>query len=239
MTTKDKKFIIACVLGDGCINQRFVNNTVQARFMLRHSNKQFDYFIWKVDRLKSILDRSQAKNFTKKSSHFYEDNSGRSNILSVKFERNHPYFKILYPFIYRNGHKTFSRKVLNRLDAEGLAVWWMDDGSLYNHKYKGNLVGNTYSKCSGILNTYLSKEENEVIIKYFNEVWGVTFRLEKEKKFYRLRLNTTECRKLFPIIEPYIVPSMLYKIDIKVGKRIEDNTHPLPSNVEGEDMIQE
>lgn len=233
MTNNDKKFIIACVLGDGCINKRVINNTEQCRFLLKHSNKQFDYFIWKVNKLKQILNNSKHKN----SNYFLEKNSGRSNITAVRFERNHPYFKILYRFIYQNNKKTFSRKVLDRLNPEGLAIWFMDDGSLYNSKYKGKKY-DTYSKCTARLNTYLSKEENEIIIKYFIEKWNIEWKLEKEKSFYRLRCNTTEFRKFVEIIKDYIVPSMLYKIDIKVGQQFNYKTHPLPSNVEGEDIVQ-
>jgi hypothetical protein len=229
MSNEDKKFIIACILGDGCINSRIINNTVQCRFMLRHSNKQFDYFIWKVNELKRILDKKQAKN----SEYSYEDNSGRSKILSVRFERNHPYFKTLHKFIYPNNKKTFSKKVLNRLNAKGLAIWFMDDGSLYNAKYN-----NKYSKCTARLNTYLSKEENEIIIKYFMEKWNIRWVLEKEKQFYRLRCNTTEFRKFVEIIKDYIVPSMFYKINIKVGQEVTNNTYPLPDNAEGEDIVQ-
>jgi len=238
MTKSDKNFIIACVLGDGCINQRIVNNTVQARFMLRHSNKQFDYFLWKVEKLKTILSSSQAKTFQKKSDYYYEDESGRSKILSVKFERNHPYFKILYRFIYQNKRKTFSRKVLDRLDPLGLAIWYMDDGSIYNAKYKRKDGVENYRSCTIRLNTYLSEKENEVIIKYFKDVWNINWYQEKEKKFYRLRCGKAdEINKFFTIIKPFIIPSMLYKINIKIGQQVIHKTYPLPSNVEGEDIV--
>lgn len=236
MTTKDKKFILACVLGDGCINQRIVNNTIQARFIMRHSNKQLDYFLWKVEQLKKALEKTQAKDFRKKSNYYFEDESGRSKILSVKFERNHPYFKILYKFIYKDGKKTFSKKVLNRLDEKGLAIWFMDDGSLYNAKHVGKEYI-TYRTCTARLNTYLSKEENEIIIKYFKEVWNIEWKLEKEKRFYRLRCNTTEFRKFVEIIKPFIIPSMMYKIDIKVGQKILNKTYPQTDNAVGEDIV--
>jgi len=236
MTKQDKNFIIACVLGDGCINKRIIHNTVQCRFLLKHSGKQIDYFYWKVERLKTILFGSQAKTFQKQSTASFEDNNGRSKILAVRFERNHPYFKVLHRFIYQNNKKTFSKKVLNRLTPEGLAVWYMDDGSLYNAKYQGRKYS-TYSKCTARLNTYLSKEENQIIIDYFKEKWNVEWKLEQEKGFYRLRCNTTEFRKFVEIIKPYIVPTMLYKIDIKVGQQIIDKTHPQTDNAVGEDIV--
>jgi len=237
MTTKEKKFILSCVLGDGCINQRIISNTVQCRFLLKHSIKQFEYFNWKVQKLMAILDSSQSKNFQRKSNYSIEQNCGRSKIDAVRFERNHPFFKILYKFIYINGHKTFSRKVLDRLDQEGLAIWFMDDGSLYNAVYKGKKYS-IYSKCTARLNTYLSKEENEVIIKYFKERWNIEWKNEKEKNFYRLRCNTTEFRKFVEIINPYIYPSMKYKVDIKVGQVVNHNTQLQTDNAVDEDIVQ-
>jgi len=161
MTQKEKQFLLACVLGDGCINKRIINNTVQCRFLLHHSNKQADYFLWKVEKIRKILDKADSKNSTWR----YENTSGRSKILSVKFERNHPYFKNLYGFIYQNKTKTFSKKVLNKLDIEGLAIWYMDDGSLYNYKKLYPDGTYKYNKCSMTLNTYLSHEENKIIVK--------------------------------------------------------------------------
>ena len=227
MTKNDKNFILACVLGDGCINKRIINNTIQCRYLMRHSNTQFDYFKWKVDKLKNIFDKSQKKDFKIKSDWQYENNSGKSKILSVKFERNHPYLKSLYKFIYQNNKKTFSQKVLNRLNIEGIAIWYMDDGSLYNVKYKTSRNTYRYKTAQCTLNTYLSEKENEVICKWFKEKYDINWRIVKDKKFTRLQMGTKEARKFFGLIEDFIHSSMMYKIDIKVGQEIECNTlHP-------------
>lgn len=228
MTKKEKNFILACVLGDGCINKRIINNTIQCRYLMRHSNTQFDYFKWKVDRLISIFDKSQNKQFKIKSNWSYENNSGKSKILSVRFERNHPYLKSLYNFIYQNGKKTFSKKVLNRLDLEGIAVWYMDDGSLYNVKYKTSKNTYKYRTAQCTLNTYLSEKENEIIVKWFKNNYDINWRIVKDKSFTRLQMGTKEARKFFALIKDFIHPSMMYKIDIKVGQEIKCNTlHPV------------
>ena len=82
------------------------------------------------------------------------------------------------------------------------------------------------------------KEENQIIINFFKKKWDIEWKLEKEKSFYRLRCNTTEFRKFVEIIKPYVVPSMMYKIDIKVGQQLNHKTYPQTDNAVGEDIVQ-
>ena len=37
----------------------------------------------------------------------------------------------------------------------------------------------------------------------------------KDRKAYRIRLNTTDCKQLIEIIKPYIHPVFNYKIDMQ------------------------
>lgn len=75
----------------------------------------------------------------------------------------------------------------------------MDDGGLSQKKRNGKVHANDL-----ILNTHLSKEENQVIIDYFKEEWDIHFTQIKNKNRYRLRCGTREARKFISIVEPYI-----------------------------------
>jgi predicted 3-demethylubiquinone-9 3-methyltransferase (glyoxalase superfamily) len=130
----------------------------------------------------------------------------------------------LYSFIYVNGKKTFSKKVLNRLSLEGIAIWYMDDGSLYNVKYKTSKNTYRYRTAQCMLNTYLSKEENEVIVKWFKDKYDIKWRIVKDKNFTRLQMGTKQARKFIALIKDYIHPSMMYKTEIKVGQEVSYNT---------------
>ncbi len=106
------------------------------------------------------------------------------------------------------GHKIISRKFLNNLDDESIALWYMDDGSMSIKKRRNG-------KPHGIevtLNTYLSTGENQIIIDYFLDVWDIRWGLNKSKNSYRLRMGKTEAKKMFKIINPYVIDSMKYKI---------------------------
>ena len=55
-------------------------------------------------------------------------------------------FSFLCKHLYSNtGRKKISLKYLNELSPLGLAVWWMDDGSLCNSK--GNRWGKLCTEC--------------------------------------------------------------------------------------------
>lgn len=219
MTKKEKDFTLACVLGDGCINKRIVNNTPQCRFLLKHSIKQKDYFLWKVEKLSKALSKSD-RTCEKRSVWSIEENSGRSNITALRFERNHPYLKDLYSFIYQGGKKTFSKKVLNRLTLEGLAIWYMDDGNMYNVKYLTSRGTYRYRMVRCTLNTYLSEAENQVIVDYFKKKYDIEWLITKDKGLTRLQMSTKQARKFIDLIKDYIHPSMMYKTEIKVGQEL-------------------
>ena len=76
----------------------------------------------------------------------------------------------------------------------------MDDGSMSIKKIDGKPRGAEIT-----LNTYLTTEENQVIIDFFQS----QFNINKSKGKYRLRMGKKEAMKFFPMI----IPSMRYKID--------------------------
>lgn len=232
MTIKEKNFILACAIGDGCISRGFIQNSwLRYRFLLKHSEKQKEYFHWKCKQLESILSKSKCR---VKYWKLYV-NSGKSQINALQYEKNNnKVLKPIYNLLYRSNKKTLSRKVLDKFDAQGLAIWYMDDGSLSHYKYKRGDGTEIYRRCVATLNTYLSKEENIIIQKYFREKWNVEWNIHKDKGFFRLVCGTKEFRKFKQIIEPYIHETMKYKINIKVSQR----ATPKPEMV-GDDIVEQ
>ena len=86
----------------------------------------------------------------------------------------------------------------------------MDDGSLSYKKREGKVHGREIH-----LNTYCSLEEARVIQAYFKEVWDVSWTVVPTKGLFRLRMGSNEAIKFFTIINPYIIPSMKYKVDLQ------------------------
>ena len=88
----------------------------------------------------------------------------------------------------------------------------MDDGGLSQKKQDGVVVANDL-----MLNTGLQKEENQTIIDYFLEVWGIQFTQVKNHNCYRLRCGTKEARKFISIVYPYVsqLKCFEHKLNIK------------------------
>ena len=63
------------------------------------------------------------------------------------------------------------------------------------------------------LNTDYSQSENEIVITYFSEVWGVNWGLSKGQKYYRLRMGTKAGKEFIALIRPYVPETMLYKVE--------------------------
>ena len=66
------------------------------------------------------------------------------------------------------------------------------------------------------------KENNQIIIDYFKEVWNISFYQFKEgKDTYSLCCGTQEGIKFIEIVKPYIesCPSMIYKIQYDLSQR--------------------
>lgn len=206
-TKESRNLLIGMLLGDGTIS----NNNV---FKLAHSTEQKDYLEWKIIQLKEAAIRNTGiKSYI--SSRGYNKGSGvlytQLNII--------PFIKVLRRAVYKNGKKTFSRKLLNRLDEKGIAIWFMDDGHINIRKDKGRPCG-FYIKIS----TCEPKDEMQVIIDFFKEQWNINFYMFHEGKkedSYSLCCGTKEGLKFIELVKPYVsqVPSMIHKITYDLTQR--------------------
>lgn len=202
---ESRNLLISMLLGDGTIS----NNNV---FKLSHGYKQKEYLEWKIN----LLNEYGIKNNGLKE---YVSTKGY-NIGDVVYYTQLsiiPFVKLLRRIIYKPKKTYTNRKILNRLNALGVAIWYMDDGHINIRKTNDKIHG-FYVKIA----TCLSKENNQIIIDYFKEVWNVSFYQFKEgKETYSLCCGTQEGIKFIEIVKPYIesCPSMIYKIQYDLSQR--------------------
>ncbi len=196
MNKINRGILVGMALGDGHIKA----NKSNARLTFIHCIAQKDYLNYKINLLHSVFGGKKPK-ITEFNNNGY---------LGVRSGKSNRYFKILHNWLYLKNKKTFSLKILNFLTPHGIAIWWMDDGSLYMKKRDGKIHAR-----EGILSTYESLEVNKLISKWFSDNYDIQFIPVKSKGSYRLRINTTNLKLFIPIIKPYIIPSMHYKIDMK------------------------
>lgn len=208
ITKESRNLLIGMLLGDGTIQS---NNV----FKLAHCEQQKDYLEWKIKQLNNAgIRNSGIKTYISSNGYnvgktvFYT----RINII--------PFIKVLRRVFYKSTKKIANRKLLNRLDAKGVAIWYMDDGYINIRKDKDGRPMGFYIKIA----TCLPKEELQIIINYFKEAWNINFYMfheGKKENSYSLCCGTKEGLKFIEIVKPYVsqVPSMIHKITYDLSQR--------------------
>ena len=103
--------------------------------------------------------------------------------------------------IFYSDHKKVIPKLFLRknFDPFALAIWIMDDGAAD----KNQLRINTQS---------FSLEENLWLIKFLQTKFGIKSTINVDRRKYRLRIANSSMNLLKKLINPYIIPSMFYKL---------------------------
>jgi len=191
------------ILGDGSLT---APPRGHSRLEITHVDHT-DYLEWKKSIIENITgaeikDRPPSK-------------SGYSDNWSQRLRsKTHPVFSILRERLYApRDRKAIDVHALKILTPLGLAILYQDDGSYSCVDYKGrygvdrNLLIHTMA---------YGELENEALARTIVKRSGLIFRVNRVKKSsglkYRLRLRTSDIDKFFEMIEPYIVPSMMYKL---------------------------
>lgn len=207
ITKESRNLLIALLLGDGTIS----NNNV---FKLAHCIEQKDYLEWKI---KQLNEAGLRNNGVKE----YISSKGFNVGKTVCYTQINiiPFIKVLRRVFYKPYKNIANRKLLNRLDTKGLAIWYMDDGHI-NYRKTGNKIHGFYIKIA----TCLPKEDLQIIIDYFKEVWDIEFYMFHEgrkKDSYSLCCGTKQGIKFIELIKEYVnqVPSMKYKIQYDLSQR--------------------
>lgn len=202
---KSRNLLIGLLLGDGTISNNYV-------FKLSHCEQQRDYLEWKI---KLLSDNGIKTNSIKEYISTCGYNSGKKVLytqLSII-----PFIKVLRRIFYKPKKILGNRKLLNRLSAQEIAIWYMDDGCINIRKSKNKIHG-FYIRIA----TCLPEKELQIIIDYFKEVWNISFyKISEGKGTYSLCCGTKEGVKFINIIKSYVqqVPSMLHKIQYNLSQR--------------------
>jgi len=183
LTKKEKSIIVGSVLGDGYL--RIVPGRKNALFEIDSSIKQKFYIDWKYQALKRIVITPPRRR------------KGNGTRIAYRFStRQHPDLTEIYQKFYQNGKKIVPEFQLNSLI---MAVWFMDDGSKTYKTYYLNTQGFDYLSQKRLIET-LKKE------------YGIESSLNRDKIYYRIRIRTGSADRFRRIINPYIVPTMRYKL---------------------------
>lgn len=209
ISLSQKQVILGGLLGDAsCSPKKLIS--------FSQSERQKDYLIWKSNFFDKGNNINTANNIWNNKSYL------RYYFYYYIKKEDEAFYSFIRKNLYSNGRKKISLKYLNELTPLAIAIWWMDDGCLCLSK--GNRYGKWATEC-------FNYEEHLLLQKYFKEKWGINVQIKVEKnKFYFLRLNVAEMKKLIKIIYKYVceIPSMIYKVDLqyfydsRIGNDFED-----------------
>lgn len=206
ISEEKKSLLIALLIGDGTISNNFV-------FKLSHSKDQTEFLNWKIGLLEELgIKNNGLKEYVSKCGY----NTGKPVIYSQM--SINPTIKALRRSIYVP-KKKITKKLLNWLTPQGLAIWYMDDGCMnVNTSKQRSSIQHTMK-----IATCVDSETCDEIIEYFQERWDIKFRPFKEGKgtFSIATSCEADTAKFAKIVKPFIlqVPSLLYKIRTDLTKQ--------------------
>jgi hypothetical protein len=166
------QILLGSYLGDGYISKQSNYSTYRLKFT--HSKKQESYFklkcnIFNIDK-KYLIDSGYTK---------------KKNILTSNYSST---------FIIND----FIENELVNIDARGLAIWYMDDGSINNNSI--SLHTNKFSYDENL-------KLKDILLNNFN----LNCTISKNKNYYYLRLDVKNSKSFLKMIKTYMHPDLFYK----------------------------
>ena len=184
LTQVQKSLIEGSLLGDGCL--RIQGKRVNALFEVNHTFKQKEYVDWKYELLKNIVITPP------------KPRKGKGVRIAYRFTtRSVPVLTEYHKKFYQNKKKIIPDCLF--FTPLLLAVWFMDDGS----KSRSSFYLNTQQFC---IADQIKLQET------LNAQWSIKTSLNKDKKYYRIRIRSEDALKFRSIVKPYILPIFNYKL---------------------------
>ena len=162
MDKYSKGVLLGITLGDSHIR----NNRIE----IRHSISQKDYLEYKSRRIFELLGKEKNPNLREISNNGFK---------AVDFSVSNKVFGLIRKILYKP-KKYISKDILRLIPDEGIAFWYMDDGSLYEKK---NSKGYEL-----VISTYCDTEEEAIgICEFFKERYDCNFTVKRNKGKFSVR----------------------------------------------------
>jgi len=187
--------IIGSLLGDARLERRSIGlrNPITARLRVHQGERQKDYVFWKYGMLQDLVSKGPREiSWTNPKRDLHE--------VSWYFHtRSLETFGLLHACFYKNGVKILPEGIFDLFTPQMMAVWFMDDGS------------NTVQ--SFTLSTHSFQEpEQHMIARFLKEAYGISATIIKDRTKQKISIGRRDHEAFKAIIEPYLIPSMNYKI---------------------------
>jgi DNA polymerase-3 subunit gamma/tau len=208
ITQHQLSVVVGAAIGDGHIS--LTGSQMRARLSITQGADQKIYLKYKAQLLGDLVQSPLA--FQN-----YPGTFSRKGTFRLA-TRSFPQIAEIHRELYDgNGQKRVSREYLERLTPLGLALWYLDDGSLVtqDHKYTRKKDGGIshYPATRSTLSVHgLALEEARTIVDWLEEIWGVNGGVTETTKGPVIWFTLEGTRKLHEIIAEYVPPEMDYKL---------------------------
>ena len=190
-STDLKQLILGTLLGDASLYK----TTNKVRYQVSHCKKQLPYL--------EFINKSLNEHGIHSS--IIPDENEQFKLVT---KTNEIFNEFLHLY---NPTKKITKEILQALNFEGIAYWFMDDA-----RGNGRGVGKRKDHCFELATCCFSLEENDIIVDYFKSLGFdccVKFVTNSSNKKYPIVKFTLESsRRLTEKISPYFVTSMRYKL---------------------------
>ena len=191
ISKRQKEIIIGNILGDGSLEFNGFHGT---RLQIKQSLKYRDYVFWLYDQLKNLCNSSPKQ---RKDYQWYFSTKYLTELTSLR--------KIFYPNDQKVIPKNISKLLISPLS---LAIWYMDDGSLYWRPKEHNGF-RLYTNC------FLVDDVHQLKNTLYNN-FGVESTVQstscRGKKYPRLYIGVKGRDRFLSLIKPYILNCFSYKL---------------------------
>lgn len=192
LSNRQKEILIGTILGDAHLEK--LHTPELSRLKIEHSLKQKEYVDWFYEEFKNWI-RTKPKQKIKKVFGKIHKNYGfctYGHRLLGNFQKD----------FYLEKKKIIPDNLFENITPLSLAVWYMDDGSIKSNKHKGVFL-NTQS---------FSVKDVKILQSILEIKFGIASSTRKDETGEQIYLGGESGEKFIKIIEPFVIPSMKYKI---------------------------
>lgn len=196
------KLVSYFIMGDG---GAYVNKQ-NAKFIMNMKAENKDYIDW-VDNVFSEF--VGTKQYERKD----YNTDGYVRAPQIRLETNtHPFITTIRDRIYTDGYKGIDPHALKLLDWEAMAILYMCDGCLHEDRpnEKKGLKNPSWNLTLNMKR--LSYGDQLLLKQVIRDQLGVEFNINRQGKYYYMRLRCKDVEKFCVGVLPYMKDSFSYKI---------------------------
>ena len=215
LSQDERQILLGTLMGDSWIDKAPRNSMCSSpRFTLRQGEEQLNWLKVKFNALSNLMshDTGIVKDPNEKVYETsYEGSKDTYSATSLSMPCLREISDMFFDYPIKN--KRVKRETLNQLGALGLAVWYMDDGSLSLSKHKRADGSITVSPCVSLHTECFTSSDNDIIVDYFIEEWGIQVKKYFYNNYYYLYMGSEDSKKFLSVVAPYFSDGVLeYKL---------------------------